>query len=420
MPGILETDVLIIGAGAVGVCSAYYTAQKGLRVTLLDKSEVCSGGSYGNAGMIVPSHCVPLAAPTTLRGAWKKIFTPNGPIYLKPRLDRELFAWVWKFRRACTMEHVRRAMPVLRQMSLASIELFENLARHEDLAFGFEKTGYLRLYKTTKGLREGAEELELARSAGVEGELLNVGQIQKMVPEIRLDVLGGISYPEDAHLVPAQFVRGLADHLVRKGVQILSFTEVFDFETSGRTITRVKTTRGEFTPREIVLSAGSWVPELARNLGLKLPIQGAKGYSFTFKKPSGWTSIHLSLGEAGVAVTVMGDSLRISGTFAVVGLDLSWNKIRMMAMLDEAPSYLPDLQTKNLELVEVWRGLRPCTPDGLPFLGRSDKYENLIVAAGHAIVGVSLSPITGKLVSQLLVGEESSLDLDAFSTNRFE
>jgi D-amino-acid dehydrogenase len=116
----------------------------------------------------------------------------------------------------------------------------------------------------------------------------------------------------------------------------------------------------------------------------------------------------------------MGEFLRISGTFAVVGLDLSWNKIRMMSMLDEVPSYLPDLQTRNLELLEVWRGLRPCTPDGLPFLGRSDKYENLIVAAGHAMVGLSLSPITGKLVSQLLVGEESSLDLDAFSTNRFD
>jgi D-amino-acid dehydrogenase len=415
-----KADVLIIGGGAIGVCSAYYISQKGLRVVLVDKGEVCSGSSYGNAGLIVPSHCVPLAAPSALHNAWKKLFTPNGPIYLKPRLDRDLFHWVWRFRQACSQRHLQSATPLLRQLSLASARMFEELSVSESLSFGYEKTGYLRLYNTASGLQEGAEEIQLLKSFGVNCELLNREQIQQLEPGIRIDVLGGVSYPEDAHVVPSRFVRGLAERLVLQGGQVLPFTEVFDFETSGRTITRVKTTRGDFAAKEIVLSAGSWVPEIIRNLGIRLPIQGAKGYSFTFKKPARWPAIPFSLGEAGVAVTAMDEFLRISGTFALVGLDLSWNTTRMRSMLEQAPQYLPDLEIKNLELLEVWRGLRPCSPDGLPFLGRSPKHDNLIVAAGHAMIGVSLSPITGKLVSQVVTGEQPSFDLTALRVDRFE
>lgn len=415
-----EADVLIIGSGAIGVCSAYYISKQGLKVVLVDKGEVCSGGSYGNAGLIVPSHCMPFAVPSVLPNAWKWLFTPDGPIYLKPRMNHDLWMWIWRFREACSERHLRSAMPLLRELLLESARLFEDLIHCEGLSFGYEKTGYLRLYKTATGLREGAEEVELVRSIGVNGQLLDGDQVRQLEPSLRIDAIGGVSYPEDAHLVPGRFVRGLADRLASQGVQVLPSTEVFDFETVGRKITRVKTTRGDFAAKEIVLAAGSWVPEIIRNLGIQLPIQGAKGYSFTFEKPERWPAIPFSLGEAGVAVTAMGELLRISGTFAVVGLDLSWNRARMRAMLREVPTYLPDLEPKNLELKEVWRGLRPCSPDGLPFLGRSPKYENLVVAAGHAMIGVSLSPITGKLISQVVMGDRPSIDLTGLRVNRFD
>jgi D-amino-acid dehydrogenase len=215
-------------------------------------------------------------------------------------------------------------------------------------------------------------------------------------------------------------VRGLAERAIQQGVQVLPFAEVFDFETSGRHITKVKTTKGDFAPKQIVLSAGSWTPEIIRNLGIRVPIQAAKGYSYTFKKPSRWPALPFSLGEAGVAVTSMGDTLRISGTFAIVGLDLSWDRTRMRRMLDDVPSYLPDLEPKKLELLEVWRGLRPCSPDGLPFLGRSRSYENLIVAAGHSMIGVSLGPVTGKLVSELASHQRPSIDLTGLQVERFD
>src|SRR5687767_4992036 len=137
-----HADVLIIGGGAVGVCSAYYIGKRGLKVILVDKGEVCSGSSYGNAGLVVPSHCVPLASPGVLRNAWKFLFTPNGPIYFKPRLDRDLFQWLWSFRRACSTEQLRTAMPLIRELSLASSKLFEELAHLEGFSFCYEKKGY--------------------------------------------------------------------------------------------------------------------------------------------------------------------------------------------------------------------------------------------------------------------------------------
>ena len=415
-----EADVLIVGSGAVGVCTAYYASRQGLKVVLVDKGEVCSGSSHGNAGLIVPSHCVPLASPSSLTNAWKWLFTPDGPIYLKPRLDRDLFAWLLSFRRACNERHVRNAMPLLRQLSLESSALFEGLAGSLGWEFGYEKTGYVRLYKTEAGIEEAEAEVKLVKSVGTDCELLDRDRVRNLEPSIRMNVLGGISYPEDSHIVPGRFVRGLADHLSREGVEVLPFTEVFDFEISGNNITRVKTTRGDFAAKEIVVTAGSWAPEILRNLGMRLPIQGAKGYSFTFKRPAQWPSRPFSLSEIGVAVSPMGEFLRISGTFAIVGLDLSWNPTRMFSMLREVPTYFPDLDPANLELLEVWRGLRPCSPDGLPFIGRSTRYRNLIVAAGHAMIGVSLAPITGKLVAQIIAGEKPSIDLTALRVERFD
>ena len=359
---------------------------------------------------VVPSHCLPLAAPNVLPGALKWLFTPDGPIYLKPRFDRSLFRWIWCFRKACNQSGLAGAMALLRELGLSSTRLFEDLARHEGLPFGFEKRGYLRVCKTESGLKAAAEEAELVKSVGVRAQVLTGSEIQRLEPNVRVEVLGGVSYPEDAHLNPALFVRGLAGLAAHGGVRILPSTEVFDFETSGRTVTRVKTT-GDFVAGQIVVAAGAWAPEILHNLGIRLPIEGAKGFSFTFKKPAKCPATPFSLGEAGVALTPMGSSLRFAGTFAIMGMDLSWNRSRMRSMLHQVADYLPDLDAENLELLEVWRGLRPCTPDGLPFLGRSRMFENLIVAAGHAIVGVSLSPITGELVSQLLVGEESSIDL---------
>ena len=415
-----QAEVLVIGSGVVGISSAYWLTERGQKVTVVDKGEVCSGSSYGNGGLVVPSHSVPLAAPGVLSKGIKWMFDPESPFFIKLCFDRDLLAWLWKFYRACKQRYVRKAMPVLAQFHLASLRLFEELASLDDLSFGFKKQGVLSVFKSEKGLKEAREESYRMDDIGIESKVLDPIEIQALETNIQPNVIGGLFYPQDAHLIPAKFVQGLARHIEKKGVKILTNTEVIGFETSGSRVTTVKTTRGDFTADEIVLAGGSWSPGIAGDLHFKLPIQPAKGYSISFKRPEKSPLIPFMLEEAKVVVTPMGDTLRFAGTLELTGLDLSINKRRVDAILRSVPKYLPDLLPDRLELIEIWRGLRPCTPDGLPFLVRVNMYDNLTIAAGYAMIGLSLGPITGKLVSQLVSHEEPSIDLTLCKVERFD
>lgn len=415
-----QSEVLVIGSGVVGISSAYWLTERGRKVTVIDKSEVCSGSSYGNGGLVVPSHSVPLAAPGVLSKGIRWMFDPESPFFIKLRFDRDLLSWLWKFSRACKQRYVRKAMPVLAQFHLESLRLFEELASLEDLSFGFKKQGVLSVFKSEKGLKEACEESYLMDEIGIESKVLDPLEIRALETNIQPNIIGGLFYPQDAHLIPAKFVQGLARHIEKKGVKILTNTEVIGLETSGCRVTTVKTTRGDFTADEIVLAGGSWSPGIAGDLHFKLPIQPAKGYSITFKRPEKCPLIPFMLEEAKVVVTPMGDTLRFAGTLELSGLDLSINRRRVAAILRSVPKYLPDLLPDRLELIEIWRGLRPCTPDGLPLLGRLNKYDNLTIAAGHATIGLSLGPITGKLVSQLVSHEEPSIDLTLCKVERFD
>lgn len=414
-----EADVLIIGGGVIGICAAHYLLEKGRQVVVVEQGGVCSGSSYGNAGLVVPSHSVPLAEPGVIAQGLKWLFDSRSPFYIKPRLDRELISWLWKFRRACSEQHVQRSMPILRDLSLESLRLFEELNAGEGLEFDFEQRGALYICKTESVLEHVVEEAQRIRAVGLEAETLDSAQVRELEPNVRLDVVGGVFYPQDAHLNPASFVRALARKVEERGGEICPSTEVLGFTISGERITGVRTTRGEIVSAEVVLAGGAWSPGIARDLGIDLPIQPAKGYSVTVERPPDCPAMPLMLAGARVGVTPMGDLLRFAGTLELAGMDLSINQRRVDAILQAVPAYLPDLDPARLELVEIWRGLRPCTPDGLPFLGRSRRYGNLTVAAGHAMVGLSLGPVSGEIISRLVVGEEPGFDLELLRPERF-
>ena len=413
-----SADVLVIGGGAIGVCSAYYLSKQGRKVLLVEKGEICSGSSYGNAGLIVPSHSIPLASPGVISKGLKWMLNPESPFHIKPRFDPELFSWLWKFRAASKESRVRKAIPTIRDLSLASLKLYKELA--QDLEFGFEQKGWLVLFQSEDGLESGREEALLLEEFGIKAPILSVDEAQKMLAGNRIKICGAVFYPQDAQLLPAQFVRGMAVLAEQNGVEIHTSTEVLGFETDGTGITKTQTTRGDFEAREIVLAGGSWSPVIARDLNINLAIQPGKGYSVTVKCPiEKQLPLPVFFSEARVGMTPMGDTLRFGGTLELSGFDLSINRRRVNAILNTVPKYLPDLDPRSLELVETWRGLRPCTPDGLPFLGRSPTYENLTIAAGHATIGISLAPITGKIVSQLVTGEQPRIDLNLLRVDRF-
>jgi len=415
-----KAETLVIGGGAIGICCAYYLHGLGKNVTVVEKDDICSGSSYGNAGLIVPSYSTPLATPGVIFQGLKWMFNPESPFYIKPRFDRELLSWLWKFRSACNENNVRKALPVLSGLSSASMELFDDLAALEGLKFGFEKNGILEIFNTHKGCEKGAKDARRLKEYGIENKILENGEILQHTQGMRTTAVGGIFFPGDAHLVPDQFVRQLARHLENKGVQLLSSVEVLGFGTSGRKVTMVKTTRGNISVKEVILAGGSWSAEMARELKIKVLMEPAKGYSVTYKRPPGIPSAPLAMAEAKVVLTPMSDMVRFAGTLELAGFDMSINKRRLHAILKAVSAYFPDINTDALELIEIWRGLRPCSPDGLPYLGRPRQYDNVIIAAGHGMLGISLAPITGKIVTQLSANQTPAIDLTALRIERFD
>ena len=412
-----RNDVLVIGGGAIGVASAYYLARRGAAVTLVEKGEICSGCSYGNAGLLVPSHSVPLAAPGVVAQGLKWMGRPDSPFYIRPRIDAQLVRWLWRFYRSANHGHVRRSVPLLRDLSFASLELYDELDRIEGFDFDLVRNGYLQVGK--EGYSNEDAEVRILNEAGVAANVLTREEAQELVPETGLEIGGAIHFPQDWNLSPHRFVTGLAAQAAALGADIRTGTEVLGFERNGSRVSLVKTTRGDFRPGEIVLAAGSWSPVVARDLSLSLPIQAGKGYSITYKRPPQAPSVPISLAEARVGVSTMGEYLRFAGTLELSGLTLYLDPVRVAAILKAVPDYMPGLDPGKLEMVEIWRGMRPCTPDGLPLLGRPEGFANLTVAAGHAMIGVSLAPVTGKLVSEIVCGEEPGIDLALTRPERF-
>lgn len=412
-----ETETLIIGGGAIGVCCAYYLSQAGKKIALVEMGEICSGSSYGNAGLIVPSHCIPLAAQGVISRGIRWLFNPESPFYIRPRLSRRLLSWLWRFQRACSARHVRRTTPLLRDLIFASLRLFDELRTEVD--FYYEKKGMLEAFNTDKTFKKSIAETGFLRKYGVESRILGRDEVREALGGMKSTAMGGIFFPQDCHVDPAQFVKRLAGRIEKNGASLLTSTEVLGAETRGRRVATIKTTRGDIAFEDMVLAGGAGSNKIARELGLSLLMEPAKGYSATFKKPEICPSIPVAMAEKRVILTPMNETLRLAGTLELAGHDFSINMRRVQAILKSLHEYFPDMDSDSLELMEIWRGLRPCTPDGLPYLGRPRSFDNLIVAAGHGTLGISLAPITGKIVSQLAAGAETAIGLKGMDVDRF-
>ena len=412
-----KNDILVIGGGAVGVAVAYYLAGQNRDVTLVEKNEICSGSSYGNAGLIYCQNPIPMATPGVIMQSLKWIMDSKGPLYIKPRLDLDLIKWLLRFRKACKEKNMRRTIELTIEMRNISKGLIADFTEKNHKAFTWENKGRLILYRTKEGLDEAQNDLKLLGDYGITPELLDHAGVKKKVPGISPNVLGAIYYADYSHVKPDCYVKALARLGEERGVNIITGTEVIGFETKQNKIKTVYTTRGDFQPDQVILSAGSYSPIISKDLGVKVPIQPAKGYSVTVKKPPNAPDLPVHLAEGRVAVTPMADYLRYSSNLELVGYDTSINHKRIRAATQTVNEYLTGME--NPELIEIWSGFRPNTPDTLPIIERNDRYENLILATGHDMLGMTNSMITGLLVSQIVAGVPTEMNIDPFRLSRF-
>lgn len=408
---------VVIGGGIIGLCSAYYLQKEGHEVIILDQSGMDKGASYVNAGYISPSHIIPLAAPGVVKKGLRWMFDPASPFYVKPRLDLDFLRWAWAFNNSCTKAHVKKAIPLIRDISVLSHELYEDIKSEPGFDFHFEKKGLLMLCKSEKMFEEEIRVAQLAKEAELAAEVLDQGALKNLEPQLASKVVGGTLYKCDSHTTPQEFMRNMKDHLVKNGVDIQRNQEVLDIECKDDTIRQVTTSEGPVKADEYILAAGSWTAGIAKKIGIPLLLQAGKGYSINVEQETNILYPAI-LAEAKVAVTPMNGFTRFSGTMEIGGINDNVNSVRVNAIAKAAQYYYDDVDIRKNELNKASSGLRPLSPDGLPYIGRCKKYENLTIATGHAMMGWTMATGTGKIISELISEKKTSLNLISFLPDR--
>ena len=414
----MNKNIVIIGGGIVGLSAAYFLHKEGHQVTVIDKSDITFGASFVNAGYITPSHIIPLASPGMITKGLKMMLNSASPFYMKPHWDIDFFKWSWYFKKSSTRAKVEKAIPFIKDINILSRELFEDIKSSGDLGdFQLERKGLLMLYKTQASFEHEMEVAQKASFLGLEVRELNKSQLKKMEPNIKIDAEGAIHYECDGHTTPTEIMPKMLQFLRQVGVKIQTNEEVIDLSLVHGKISEVKTTKDTYAADEVVLAAGSWSGKLAKQLKINLPLQPGKGYRINVARPLG-ISMPAVLMESSMAVTPMNGFTRFAGTMEFSGINDYIRKERVEAIAAGAQKFYPELEITAEEKADAQTGMRPVTPDGLPYIGRSSKIKNLTFATGHAMMGWSLGPATGKLVSEIIADKKTTMDISAFVPER--
>lgn len=415
-----KKNIAIIGGGFIGLCSAYYLSEQGHQVTIVDKDIIGDACSLGNAGILVPSHFIPYVTAGLFANG-PQAMTDNRSAF-QANLDNsaESHRWFDIFRSCANGEHAKYCAEILRDLHGTSKELFEEIREGSGFDFVMVNEGLLVVYRTKEVEEEEIEVAHMGRELGYDIEILSAEEVQERNPGFRIDVRGGVLFKSDAHIHPGDFMQSMMTLLHERGVEMIDGCPVEAFEEGkpGQ-ITALFTPKGRIVADEFIVASGAWSGELLKQLNIQLPMRSGKGYSVTLSEPCTQSVMPLILAELRGAITPMGDSMRLGGTMELCGVDLSINQEKIDMLYNRIPEYLPDFPAELTTKEEIWSGLRPCSPDGLPYIGRLDGFSNLIAATGHAMLGISMGPITGKLVSEIVAGEETTLPIEQLNPNRY-
>jgi D-amino-acid dehydrogenase len=410
--------VVVVGGGVIGAACAHYLVRDGWSVTVIDQGEFGRGCSHGNCGFVCPSHVLPLAGPGAVGAALKALFTPGSPLSIKPRFDPSLWRWLYRFTRRCNAADMLTAGRAIQPLLNSSRDLYPEILKEECIDCEWETRGTLFVFRSEAALGHHAETERIGREHfHVTAEYIEGKDLEAREPALKPGLAGGWLYDHDAHLRPDRLMSGWKTALEKRGVTIRSGCTLTGFTTAGGAARAAETTQGLLSADAFVVAAGAWTPLLGRHLGVRLPIQPGKGYSITMPRPARCPSRPLIFEEERVAVTPMRTGYRLGSTMEFAGYDASLNQRRLELLREGARPYLIEPYGDVVE--EEWFGWRPMTPDGVPVIGPSPTLGNVVIAAGHNMLGVSMAPATGRLVAERLGGRSPHLDPGPYAASRF-
>ncbi len=409
-------DVLIIGGGAIGLATALALLEAGRGVRILDAGTVGGGASHGNCGTITPSHAPPLAAPGVVAQALRWMFTPDAPLYLKPRVDPALWHWLLRFAARCNVRDWRQSTQARAALlNDARARLADWVGRYR-FACEFEEEGLDYVFRDPRKFQQYVDEAAVLTEFGIATEVFDGTAYERDEPAMLPGVRGAIRFPGDGRLRPDRYVAELARVVRERGGLIEEHCRVERLEAAASGV-RLTTSLGKREGRDAVIALGAWTPAFARTLGLKAPIQPGKGYSITYSRPNLVPRHPMVLKDRSVCVTVWDSGFRLGSTMEFSGLDDTLNATRLAALERGAREFLRE--PVGTEVHERWCGWRPMTWDDLPLLGRAPGYERVWMAAGHGMLGISMSTATGQLMADLMTGRTPAFDPSPYRPERF-
>lgn len=412
---------IVVGGGIIGLSAAYYLNQSGWEVTVLDKGDFSDNCSYGNAGYICPSHFIPLATPGAVKNGLKWMWNSKSPFYVQPRLDWNLISWGMKFMKSANKKKVEAAALPLRDIALFSKQQYESLLQVPGFDFAYEHKGIFEIFQTDEGAAHAHHTCDKAKEIGLNDTcIISKEELDQLEPHTNINAKGALWFKCDAHCYPNKLMQQMLSYLKTSGVKLISNSLVNGFHVKDNKVSKVNTSVESFDADEIILATGSWGRDTAKLLGVNLPLMPGRGYSVTLENSPYKIQRPAVLVEGRVALTPMdGNKIRFGGTMEITSHKTPPRMNRVQGILDAVKRFYPDFDIPLPAKEKIWYGYRPCSADGLPYIGKLKKIKNVTVATGHSMLGLSLGAGTGKLVEEIVNGKPTSMDITPFAVERF-
>jgi D-amino-acid dehydrogenase len=410
--------VVIAGAGIIGIACAHYLNKAGFEVVIFDRGKAGGACSRANCGYICPSHIPPLTEPGAIGVALKSIFNRESPFHLKLRPSPALWQWMWQFARRCTHQQVLQTGEVLQSILDASMEEYHLLMKRFSKQCEWQERGLLYVYETEEGMNAFAKtDQMLEENFGVSAKKMSGEQLVELEPGLRKRLAGAFHYPSDTSLNPESLNKSWVSDLKRRGVEFIEECELQKIEKQNGRVMQIKTSAGDLDADHFVFSLGAWSPKWSDALECKLPIEPGKGYSLTMDRPEGAPVYPMLFPEKKIGVSPFENGFRLGSMMEFVGYDKSIPAHRLKLLRDSARPFLRSDVDGPAQ--DIWYGWRPMTWDSLPIVGQVPQIDNAYLATGHNMLGLSLAPSTGRLIKEMICGDEPHIDPSAYSPLRF-